>query len=132
LAIPTVGDLGRLPIYYASDQSKDIRGFRTVFEVGIRHIPTEIGLLFLKEKYGNKPPYRVACGKYGNEKVNKLVHDILNIDIQPNGGGGGVDIAKALVYVATIEKTVQPNGVYTLLRRQPSMLQAPAQQQGPR
>jgi len=59
---------------------------------------------------------------YGNEKVNTIVHDILNIHIQPNvgggGGGGSVDIAKALVYACSDDRENGPTGwrLYPLWR----------------
>ena len=40
-------------------------------------------------------------------------------------GGGGGDVAKALVYAAS-EETVELNGVYILVRREPSVLKQAA------
>ena len=55
--------------------------------------------------------------------MKTVVRDILNIYVQPNGGG--VDIANALVYAAATVEDALPGVVYILLRREPSVLQAP-------
>ena len=113
------GYLERLPLHYATSYCTEIRGFRAVLEVGVGHFPIEMGFLFRKDKYG-ETPFWMACYKYGKGVVKKIVDDIiLNSRIRTNY----TDTVDALLYAGT-EERVDLDGVYILLRREPSVLQA--------
>ena len=115
LAIPD--RYGWLPIHCDMHHHyKYICGYQTVFEVGIRHFPTEIGFLFHKEPMYGETPYQLACREYGREEVEKLL-DGAGSDDQEN------NTIKALIYAVTEEK-VHLDCVYFLLRREPVILLA--------
>ena len=110
-----------LPIHCATHPCYNctyIHRFQTIFEAGMRHFPAEIGLLFHKNRYDNTP-YQMACQKFGNEKVKQIIDDVLNI--QEND----IDTINSLIYAATNDgiRFGCFDGVYFLLRREPSVLQ---------
>ena len=117
---------GWLPIHYATTGpiSKGIHVLQTVFEVGMFHYPMEMGGLFHKNSSG-ETSFQLACDKYGKKEVKKTIDGVLNIQQNTD-----IDIAKALIYAAT-ETVVGLDGIYFLLRREPSVLLQTAEQQQP-
>ena len=72
---------GYLPIHYAADGSS-IRGFQLLFEAGIKYFPKKKGiqLLFRKNRLGYTP-FRLACKKFGQDQVMKVVDGLSLIHI---------------------------------------------------
>ena len=114
---------GSLPIHHAANWGKDISVFRTVFEAGMQHFPTKIGFLFHKDEHG-RTSYQIACKKYGNEQVEKILDGVaLNTTTTATTTKEQHDIVvKSLMFAAT-EEIVHLDGLYILLRREPSVLQ---------
>ena len=94
-----------------------IRGFRLVFEAGIRYFPNKKGicLLFTTDGYDDTP-FQEACGRFGYEEVMKSVEDTLirNSDTP-------INTTEALI-MAAIDENIHLDCVYFLLRRQPDIL----------
>ena len=117
---------GSLPIHHAANWGKDISVFRTVFEAGMQHFPTKIGFLFHKDEHG-RTSYQVACKKYGNEQVDKILDGVaLNTTAAAAATATAIReqhdiVVKTLVFAAT-EERVHLDGVYMMLRRDPSVL----------
>jgi len=113
---------GSLPIHHAANCGKDISIFRTVFEAGMQHYPTKIGFLFHKDEHG-RTSYQVACKKYGNEQVEEILDGVaLNTTTTATTTKEQHDIVvKSLMFAAT-EEIVHLDGLYILLRREPSVL----------
>ena len=112
---------GWLHIYRATWYCKDIRGFRTVFELGIHHFPKEMGGLFHKDRHG-RTAYRLACDRFGNEEVK----NILDNGFRKNHTNTSTwSILKSLVY-ASSDEAVHLDGVFELLQRELSVLQVQA------
>ena len=109
---PFVGRDDDLPIHCAINYCKDFHGFLMVFQAGMRHFPTKIGLLFHKDEH-DRTAYQLACKTYGKEEVDKMIKGVINIQ--------EYNIAETLIYAATKDK-VHLDGVYTIFRREPSML----------
>jgi len=105
-----------LPIHYVTRISEDIRGFRTIFEEGIRHFPKEMGGLFHKAAFDGVTAYQTTCEKYGKEEVDKIVNDTLE-----NQENRSITTIESLTYAATKE-TVHLDCVYFLLRRCPAIV----------
>ena len=112
---------GSLPIHHAANCGKDISIFRTVFEAGMQHYPTKIGFLFHKDEHG-RTSYQVACKKYGNEQVEEILDGVaLNTTTTATTTKEQHDIVvKSLMFAAT-EEIVHLDGLYILLRREPSV-----------
>ena len=108
---------GLLPLHYTDVYENAIRGFRSVFDAGIRYFPKKkgISLLFCKG-YMNRTPFQYACEEFGYDKVMKVVEDILvrYSDIP-------INMADALLSAA-IDENVHIDCVYFLLRREPDVL----------
>jgi len=117
---------GSLPIHHAANWGKDISVFRTVFEAGMQHFPTKIGFLFHKDEHG-RTSYQIACKKYGNEQVEKILDGVALNTTTTNTTTTATTkerhdtVLKTLVFAAT-EERVHLDGVYILLRREPSVL----------
>ena len=122
---------GSLPIHHAANWGKDISVFRTVFEAGMQYFPTKIGFLFHKDEHG-RTSYQVACKKYGNEQVDKILDGVaLNTTTTTTTTATTATatatreqhdiVVKTLVFAAT-EERVHLDGVYIMLRREPSVL----------
>ena len=107
LAIPVVGGFGRLPIHWPTNYSKDIGGFRTAIEVGLRHFPAEIRLLFRKYHIGNTS-YQMAC--HSCTEMKKLIGPFMVfwITIQWMNDDLPVDRMKILMFAALRPKTLFP------------------------
>jgi hypothetical protein len=115
---------GRLPLHdilsHHSTIHSTIRGFKHVFEAGIRYYPRKkgINLLFRKDKFGETPtPFQRACESFGHEKVMKVVKDTLAHYNTPP-----LNIEEA-VLSAAIDENVHLDCVYFLIRREPDILQ---------
>jgi hypothetical protein len=111
---------GHLPIHYVAYRSS-IRGFKLVFEYGIRYYPKKKGIHLLFHKNDNfsiqDTPFQIACDKLGYEKVMEVVEDTL-----ARHSDTPINVAEALVSAA-IDKNIQLDCVYFLLLRQPDILQ---------
>ena len=109
------GRSGNSPIHYHST-----RGFQSVFEYGIKYFPATkgINLLFRKNNIG-ETPFQLACGKYGNEQVMKVVEDTL-IRYTTNHAPP-FNIVKAFMMAASNE-SVHFDSVFFLLCRHPDVL----------
>jgi hypothetical protein len=111
-------DARLLLLHYTDIHGNSIRGFRSVFDAGIRYFPKKkgISLLFCKKGFNNRTPFQYACGKFGYDNVMEVVEDILvrYSDIP-------IDMADALLS-AVIDENVHLDCVYFLLRREPDIL----------
>ena len=115
LMIPS-SEYGSLPIHYAI-HSADIHGFLRVFDAGMQHYPTKIGGLFHKNSRG-ETPFQLACEKYGNEKVEKILDDVLLLLLSSNHNNL---LLKTLICAAK-DKRVHMESVYILVRGEPGVL----------
>ncbi|OEU10442.1 hypothetical protein FRACYDRAFT_247546 [Fragilariopsis cylindrus CCMP1102] len=114
---------GRLPLRdvlsFHSSIHSTIRGFKHVFEAGIRYYPRKKGitLLFDTSRRVGKTPFQVACESFGHEKVMKVVKDTLAHCNTPP-----LNIEEAVLSAAT-DENVHLDSVYFLIRREPDILQ---------
>lgn len=118
-----------LPIKYAAlCDDMDVAGFQKVLDTGMKLFPKKFGFLFHKglneqSPFRNKTAYQIACQKHGKENVDKIVDDAWNTACaQDDKKHVGFD---ALLYAST-EPIVHLDLVYSLLRRDPSLLHSTA------
>ncbi|OEU23455.1 hypothetical protein FRACYDRAFT_216370 [Fragilariopsis cylindrus CCMP1102] len=122
-ALTQTNEYGWLPIHCTSAESS-IRGLELAFENGILYFPKKkgINLLFREDKYG-ETPFQLACEKYKPKQVNEIVEDTLIRYITSfDNHASPLNIADALM-MAALEENVHLDSVYTLIRRQPDILQ---------
>mmetsp|Transcript_11969 Transcript_11969/g.30350 ORF Transcript_11969/g.30350 Transcript_11969/m.30350 type:complete len:459 (+) Transcript_11969:41-1417(+) len=107
--------------------------FRTLFELGLKHYPKQLGFLFHREDmsidmqckmWGKQnigevdvDSYRMACDLFGEEEVNEVVTETISEYARGRG-----DAIEKLVYVAATNEKVIIDGLYTLARRDPNAL----------
>jgi hypothetical protein len=98
-----------------------IRGFRSVFEIGILYYPKKkgINLLFRKDNY-DATTFQRACEQFGYEEVMNVAEDALvrHSDTVPPP----LNIVEALI-TAAIDENIHLDCVYFLFRREPDVLQ---------
>ena len=102
------------------------RAFRTIFEIGVLHFPTQIGFLFYIDNSNpdhhndGYTPFDRACREYGTETVTKIVGDTLvnRNQYYCRSNDKCSNMMEALVHAATTP-TIHLDGVYFLLRRDP-------------
>lgn len=109
----------RLPLHdvlsHHSTIHSTIRGFKHVFEAGIRYYPRKKGITLLFDRRVGKTPFQVACENFGHEKVMEVVEGTLaHYNTSP------LNIKEA-VLSAAIDENIDPECVYFLLRRQPDI-----------
>jgi hypothetical protein len=111
--------LGWLPLHSAAFRSS-IRGFRSVFEAGIKYFPNKkafaFSLMFHKNN-NSKTPFQGACEEFGYDEVAEIVEDTL-IRYSDN------NITETLIMAIT-DKNIHLDCVYFLLRREPDILHTP-------
>ena len=102
--------------------SSTIRGFKHVFEAGIRYYPRKggIGLLFRKNNIRYTPFY-LACGNFGHEQVMEVVEDTIAHCYASSDNTPPLNIEEALLS-AVIDENIHLDCVYFLLRREPDLL----------
>jgi hypothetical protein len=108
--------IGRLPLHLVASKSS-IRGFRSVFEAGIKYFPNKkgISLLFHKRDVG-PTTFQLACNRFGYDKVMKIVEGtLIRYSDTP------INITEALI-MASIDENIHLDCVYFLLRREPDIL----------
>lgn len=108
---------GRVPLHRAAYRSS-IQQFQLVFEAGIRYYPKHIGirLLFYKDRNAGTP-FQIACKEHGKEEVMKVIESTLRRYWDCH-----YDTAHPLI-LAAIDRKIDLDCVYFLLRREPDVLQ---------
>lgn len=131
-------DDGSLPLHRVIESNTDInRGFRTVFEAGMDHHPIQIGGMFHNngcddddddDDDGNysdttttSTPFQMACAKFGIEETKKVLTDGLDsCKRRMDPHEQQQTVLKSLLFAAT-SGNVHLDGVFTLVRREPSL-----------
>jgi hypothetical protein len=91
--------------------------FVTAFELWIQHRPMNFGFLFYTDNSGHTP-FAMACEKFGNEEVTKVVEDTLSAK---RNYTEDKKILECLISLA-VDETVHLDGVFFILRRDPSIM----------
>jgi hypothetical protein len=117
-----------LPMHYATYSMKNICGFQTVFEVGLKYFPVQIGFVFHKNEIGHTP-FQLACDQYGESTVEKIIYNGLDTIFvqdeveqkQNKNNSNNNRLLKALIN-GVIHETIDLDCVYILLRIEPVVL----------
>jgi len=123
-ALTHTNEFGYSPIHTNVASRSSFRGFQSIFEDGIHYFPKKkgINLLFRKNNKG-ETPFQKACEKYKPKQVKDVVEDTLIRYITSfDNHASPLNIVDALM-MAAIEENVHLDAVYTLIRRQPDILQ---------
>lgn len=106
----------------------DLKRFQTLFELGMYYYPAAIGLLFHRDypwehacewpfDCDNSHPFSIACAFFGKEKVTELVDEIISKSTR-----GRPLAIQNLVFAAATNADILEDGLYFLLRRDPTAL----------
>ena len=117
-----------LPIMYIALHC-NFRGFQVVLEAGMRHYAPKLGFVFYKirdengdESLGEEglgiTAYRLACARYGTEKVTNEVLDRIS---QYYPATTTTSVGSCLLSLATDDE-INLDGLYLFLRREPAAL----------
>lgn len=103
----------RYPFYWKDirNESFDIAIFETIFELGMSHCPTELGFVF------HNTTFTYASKLFGTKKVVQIINDKLFSTLGQNSN----ETLKAMVFAAASNDKISLDGVYTLLRHNPSI-----------
>lgn len=108
----------------------NIRAFRTVFELGLRHFSTNIGFMFHKNDANGagagaeRTPFQIACKKYGNEEVKKILDiGLENQIIRLGETNHHHNFTRTSLIIAASEEIVDIECVFMLIRRDPAICQ---------
>jgi hypothetical protein len=96
--------------YVHTNKSFDIKLFELIFERGMAHYPTDMGFLFHKNTFQN------ACEMFGTKTVAKIVND----KILATRGKNSISELQNWLSTSATNNDVSLDGVYTLLRNDPS------------
>ena len=112
---------GYLPLHRIA-QNSSIQGFRTTFEYGILYYPIKKGIsLIFKKNINNRTPFQIACNKYGDEEVMRVIEDTLIRYSSSDNNTPPLNVMEALI-TAAIDENVHLDCGYFLLRREPDVL----------
>jgi hypothetical protein len=106
---------GILPLHCSVSAYTNFLAFPTVFELGIHHFPTKFGFLFHMDNR-DRTPFGMACNKFGSDQATNAVENVLSMN-----NYSSKTILEFLVSLA-VDESVHLNGVYFLLRREPSLM----------
>ncbi|OEU10309.1 hypothetical protein FRACYDRAFT_247264 [Fragilariopsis cylindrus CCMP1102] len=106
--------LNWLPLHHAAYKSS-IRGFRSVFEAGIKYFPNKKGISLLFHRNGYTP-FQMACRRFGYKEVMKVVEETLI-----RYSDTSINTTEALI-TAAIDEDIHLDCAYFLLRREPDIL----------
>jgi len=117
-ALTRIDRYGGSPLHYAAAHAS-LKGFRLVFEAGVRHFPKTRGitLLFQDLNRHGRTPFKMAWGMHGREEMLNEIEKAL-IDCSNNP----YDAADALTRAA-INDNIDLDGIYFILRREPDALE---------
>ncbi|OEU10899.1 hypothetical protein FRACYDRAFT_246774 [Fragilariopsis cylindrus CCMP1102] len=119
---------GYLPLHEVAQYSC-IDTFQIVFKYGICYYPNRKGFSLLLKIIDQETIFQIVCGRYGRDKVMKVVEESL-LDFQHGSDGnsnsnsnktGPYNVVDALV-TAAIDENIHLDCVYLLMRRQPDVL----------
>ena len=119
---------GYLPLHEVAQYSC-IDTFQIVFKYGICYYPNRKGFSLLFKIIDQETIFQIVCGKYGRDKVMKVVEESL-LDFQQGSDGnsnsntnksGPYNVVDALL-TAAIDENIHLDCVYFLMRRQPDVL----------
>jgi hypothetical protein len=119
---------GYLPLHEVAQYSC-IDTFQIVFKYGICYYPNRKGFSLLFKIIDQETIFQIICGKYGRDKVMKVVEESL-LDFQQGSEGnsnsntnktGPYNVVDALL-TAAIDENIHLDCVYFLMRRQPDVL----------
>jgi hypothetical protein len=118
-SLTPLNNYGYLPLHHAAYHSS-IRGFRMVFEYGIRYFPKKkgISLLFKIDDIVGHTPFQEACNKFGYKQVMACVENTL---ARYSDTPTPINVVDALI-MAAINENIHLDCVYFLTRRQPNVL----------
>ncbi|OEU09074.1 hypothetical protein FRACYDRAFT_248933 [Fragilariopsis cylindrus CCMP1102] len=132
LTIPCKPERGiMLPIHWAA--RRDFRIFKIVIQAGLRYFPEKLAFVFCKGTHRNRDdgkkrtrtPFRLACNKHGQEKVMNEVLDCIANYCAASASPSTME--SSLLMTAVTDESIHLEGLYTLLRKDPTMHYATAQ-----
>ncbi len=89
--------------------------FPTVLQLDFQHFPDKLGFLYHTNNEG-VTPFALACKKYGKEKAMRVINNVL-----PMIDGNTRKKLELFISLA-VDYSVYCEGIYTILRRDPSVL----------
>jgi len=143
LSIPCFLKQGNgLPIHYSFSNNNDIQVFSCLLNAGMQYYPEKFGFIFQEGIHRNDEgklvrrwtPYQFACGKYGQEKVTKLVMNCIQEYICSSASSTSTNAApnyreRSLLLAIITDKLVHRDALYLLLRNDPIAALSKIQQQ---
>ena len=126
-ALRRFDECGVLSLHWAASQA--IKGFKIVFDAGLRYYPEKRGILLLFTLaagiWRGKTPFQLACEKHGREAVAEIVDDVLK-DRSSQHRPDHTYIEAFLS--AAVDDRIDLNGLYFIFRKSPHVLQQLLQQ----
>ena len=95
----------------------EARLFEVLFELGIFYYPLQVGFLFHNDIFA------LACQRMGTQAVNEIVNDKLARNV--GHGGSHNTTLQHLVIAAATNEEISLDGVYTLIRCDPTIVLLP-------
>jgi len=111
---------GRLLLHHTSTYCT-IEAFKIELEAGLRHFPRKFGFLFHKDNSG-MTPFKYACDNYGEEATKDIV-DSFFIAAQKEFSSVTKPWSMDVFLSAISDEKFDLDGLYSVLRRDPAMLQ---------
>jgi len=106
--------------YYtlSNNECSVLRMIEFIFELGMSHFPSELGFVFHLSCHlqQHTSTFHNFSSKYGTKRVAKIIHEKIISTLGPN------NTMQSLIIAAATKDSICLDGLYTILRSDPSVL----------